>query len=226
MVELPIGELAAGADAIVRGQVVRTGTRVALVNGVIEPRTHTWIEVTSWLAGARARRTIELWEPGGRYGGGAHGNDGNENNPGGASHGERWEETSGTPRYRVGDEVVVFLREDPERPGRFRTHEMAQGKFRLLGAPGGLRALAPGKRARGVTAVRDLDDVSFASWTSRGMALEPAVPAVLLPLDDLLAQIRAGLAARARGPARAGTSRVSNTTAAKSSTISNGGVAR
>lgn len=152
MVEIPLEDMVATADALVRGVVVRTGTRVVVGADGLEPWTHTWIRVDEWMHGQAAQRVIQVREPGGRYEGAEV-------------------SVSGTPRYVPGEQVVVFLARDV-RPGLpYRTLQMAQGKFRVTFS----------KERRESIVVRDVDDVSFARWRDGQLSLEPAQNGVVLP---------------------------------------------
>jgi hypothetical protein len=180
MVEVPLGEMVATADLVVRGTVVRTGTRVAIVDGALVPRTHTWLRVSERLRGERgaaAGALVEVVEAGGRWGAAAAG-------------GEGFEETAGAPRYVAGEEVVVFLVAERGADGkavRYRTHQMAQGKYRVV------------RLAREEPqALRELDDVAFLSWNADAhpsMSLPAraelqAAPSSRRPLGAFLDEIR------------------------------------
>jgi len=91
---------------------------------------------------------------------------------------------SGTPRYRAGEEVFVFLRHDPETPGAYRTYGMAQGKFVLLrGVPGTTSVLR-----------RDLAGLGFATWSAGQMQVEEAAALGSIELPVFLGRVRAALA--------------------------------
>jgi hypothetical protein len=90
---------------------------------------------------------------------------------------------SGTPRYEVGEEVLVFLRRDPSDPAAYRTYAMAQGKFVI-------RRGAPGVPA---WAVRDLEGVAFAGFADGQTQVEHAEAGPTMHLDGLIAQIRGTL---------------------------------
>lgn len=136
MVELPLEALIRDADTIVHGTVVRSGVRMEIRDGSMEPQTITTVRVHEWIAGAGGE-TVELRELGGTWQGG----------------GLRFE---GTPTYQVGEEVVLFLARRPEAPHDLRTLGMVQGKFIVRhGVPGVPTVVA-----------RDLEGVAFASWAS------------------------------------------------------------
>ena len=82
----------------------------------------------------------------------------------------------GTPRYRVGEDLVVFLRRDPEAPEFFRTYGMAQGKFNVV----------PGTPGVPSTVHRELSDMTFARWQDGNMVLEAHPDERPLQLDNLL----------------------------------------
>jgi len=173
MVEVSLEDMARDADVIVRGTVTRTGVRMRFEEGRLEPYTSSELRISDWIAGAGGERLV-IRERGGEWQGGGH-----------------W--IDGTPQYRVGEEVVVFLRRDAAE-GSYRTYAMAQGKFIVLrGVPGTSGQVR-----------RDLEGMSFASWGDRGMQLsEGAAPT--MALDTFLARIRAvrqhfGDASPAGGP--------------------------
>ena len=142
MVELTLEDMARDAVAIVHGRVVRSGGHLAIRDGSAEPFTVTTLDVVEWVKGPGGDQ-IELREIGGELGG----------DQGGMA-------IDGVPNYDVGEEVVVFLENDPD--GDFyRTYGMVQGKFVVLhGVPG-----VPD------TVVRDAEAVSFARWTEGQMVL-------------------------------------------------------
>ncbi|NOY90913.1 MAG: hypothetical protein GXP55_06840 [Deltaproteobacteria bacterium] len=160
MVEVSLDDMARDADAIVRGTITRTGVRLEFEAGRLEPYSSSELRVSEWLAGGTGDRLV-IRERGGEWQGGGH-----------------W--IDGTPQYRVGEEVIVFLQRDADQPGRYRTYAMAQGKFVVLrGVPG------TGGQVR-----RDLEGMSFARWAGQGMQLE-AGQAPVMALDTFLARIRA-----------------------------------
>ncbi len=116
MRELSMEELVDGADAIARARVTRSGTVLSLdANGHYQPFTRTEMEVSEWLKGESD--ALVLRELGGLIGqNGEHGG----------------MAIDGTPTYSLGEEVVVFLRHDPEEVGAFRTFGMVQGKFGVV----------------------------------------------------------------------------------------------
>ena len=140
MVEIPIEQLIGDADVIVHGTVVRDGTRLAQIDGRFEPHSIAEVRVEDWLKGDSAD-VLEIDEIGGET----------------PSYG-RWIE--GTPRYRRGDEVIVFLRRLPS--GSFRTLGMAQGRFEV----GHAITSTPGGE---ITVRRDTSTVAFASWADGQM---------------------------------------------------------
>jgi hypothetical protein len=158
MVEIPFDRLARESDAIVHGRVLRTGSRlVADESGFFTPHTMTELEVIEPLAGDVGERVV-IDEIGGTYQGGG-----------------MWIE--GTPRYRRGEEVVVFLRALPG--GRFRTYGMAQGHFEVRpGVPG----VEP-------SVVRDTSAIGMASWVRGTMSIQPGAVASM-PLGAFLDYVR------------------------------------
>lgn len=163
MVELTLEDMARDAVAIVHGRVVRSSGHLQIRDGSAEPYTVTTLEAIEWIKGPGGEQVV-LRELGGELPG----------NRGGTY-------VSGVPRYDVGEEVVVFLEDDP-RGDVFRTYGMVQGKFVVLhGAPG-----VPD------TVVRDAEAVGFARWTEgrmvvqrgnrQAMALETFLDAVAVAL--------------------------------------------
>jgi len=158
MVEVPLDRLAAEADVIVHGRVLRTGGRlVGDADGVFTPHTLTEIEVFESFKGPQISRVL-VDELGGEVQG----------------HG-MW--IDGTPRYRRGEECVVFLRALPD--GHYRTYAMAQGHFEVRpGVPG----VAP-------VVVRDTSAIGMASWASGPMTIQPGTVASM-PLTAFLDYVR------------------------------------
>ena len=162
MTEVSLDDMVRGADAIVRGTVTRTGVRMQIEDDRLEPYSVSELAVGEWLAGPGDDRVV-VRERGGEWQGGGH-----------------W--IDGTPRYRVGEEVLLFLQRNPS--GRdFHTYAMAQGKFVVLrGVPG-----SPGQVRR------DLEGMSFAHWAGNGMELRGTDGEPVMALDTFLARIRAVL---------------------------------
>ncbi|MBX7190624.1 MAG: hypothetical protein K1X94_01115 [Sandaracinaceae bacterium] len=157
MVEVPFDRLARESDAIVHGRVLRTGSRLVLDAGSARPHTLTEIEVFEPIKGAVGDRLV-VDEIGGTVQ-------------------DRGMWIEGTPRFRRGEECVLFLRALPD--GHFRTYAMAQGHFEVRpGVPG----VAP-------TVVRDTSAVGFASWAQGTMQIQPGTIASM-PLDAFLDYVR------------------------------------
>jgi len=160
MTEVSLDDMTRGADAIVRGTITRTGVRMQMEDGGLEPYTVSELRVSQWLSGGNAEHVV-IRERGGEWHGGGH-----------------W--IDGTPRYRAGEEVIVFLRRDPEDARSYRTYAMAQGKFvvlrGVLGSAGQVR--------------RDLEGMSFAHWDEDGMQLRETDSEPVMALDTFLARIR------------------------------------
>jgi len=140
MVEVPFEDMARDADAIVSGQVLSTEVRIVLdpVRGAV-PHTFTRLAVRDWIAGSGGA-TVVIEELGGEI------------------QGEGLI-IAGTPIYRVGEEVIVFLE---RADGRLRTYAMAQGRFEIRRGVGG----APDHLQR------DLSDIAFVRWQGGAMQLE------------------------------------------------------
>ena len=134
MVEVPLEDLIQQADVIVHGTVVSTAVRLEMREGALEPQTITTIRVREWIAGGGGEE-VELRELGGVWQGG----------------GVRFD---GTPEYRAGEEVVVFLERRRDEARDLRTLAMVQGKFEVRhGAPGVPSCV-----------LRDLSGIAFARW--------------------------------------------------------------
>ena len=152
MVEISLDTMIQDADVIVRGTVVESGVRMNANGDSFVPETLTTVRVTEWLAG-EGGETVQLRELGGTWQGG----------------GLRYE---GTPQYRVGEEVILFLERRPEAPHDLRTMGMVQGKF-------GVRHGVPGVPS---SVHRDLDGIAFARWADgqQRVSAPEAEPAVEL----------------------------------------------
>lgn len=146
MVEVPLEDMARDAIAIVRGRVIHSGTHMVVRDGGIDPHTITSLQVTDWIKGDAGTATVQIRELGGLIGPGGQG-------------GGMW--IDGTPRYRLGEEVIVFLRADPDDATYFRTYAMVQGKFVVLRGVGD----APDVVAR------DTSTVAFARWANGRMSV-------------------------------------------------------
>lgn len=157
MVEVPIEDMARDADAIVLGRVEHTEVRIVVdpVRGT-EPRTLTRIRVNDWIAGSGGS-TVTVEELGGEVQG-------------------QGLVISGTPQYRVGEEVVVFLE---RADGRLRTYAMAQGRFEIRRGIGGV----PDQL------IRDLSGVSFATWRNGSMGVDHGHDAPV-SLDSFVVYVR------------------------------------
>lgn len=161
MVEIPMEDLVRDADAIVLGTVERVGVRLQMdaAQRGMDPHTITTIRVESWLKGSGDDR-VTIDELGGVMG-------------------ELGLRIDGTPRYRTGERVVVFLH---RVEGRYRTLQMAQGAFEVLpGVPG-----APS------IVQRDLEAIGLARWTDGQMTIEHGGRSAMR-LDDFLSYLRATL---------------------------------
>lgn len=140
MVEIPMEELVSTSDLIVHATVLRTGTQLEPFEGHLETHTITELRPVDFLRGS-GDDVVRIDEIGGT-------------NPDGSGS---WIE--GTPRYRDGEEVIVFLRRLPN--GAFRTVGMEQGRFEVIhevDASGGRTVVE-----------RDTSHVGFASWVDGHM---------------------------------------------------------
>lgn len=165
VVALSLEELAVEADVIVHARVARTGSYLATYRGRLEPHTTSELAVHEWLKGVGGERVV-VDELGGDV-------------PGG----RRW--IAGTPRYAVGDEVVVFLRRLPE--GRYRTLGLSQGRFEVRHAVG---ADLVGR----TIVTRDTSELSFARWSDGEMIVGQAAPTSEVDYARFIGFVRSVLA--------------------------------
>lgn len=158
MVEVSIERLFAEADLVIHGRVMRSGARLVLHDdGTSMPHTLTEVEVLEVFRGPAAERVV-IDELGGEVQGLGS-----------------W--IAGTPRYRRGEECIVFLRAIGS--GRYRTYGMAQGHFEVRpGVPG----VAP-------SVVRDVSEIGVARWSGDQMRVEHG-PVSHMPLADFLRYLR------------------------------------
>lgn len=162
MVSIPLEDMVRDASAVVHARVIRSGSRIALEDHG-RPHTVTRLEVIEWLSGTGGSQ-ITIDEIGG-------------------SHPAGELVITGTPVYRTGDEVVVFLRSTDVG---YRTMGMIQGQFVVRhGVPG-----TPD------TVVRDTRDIGLATWEGGPMSVTEggresmALDAFLTWIRDAAAQLR------------------------------------
>jgi hypothetical protein len=168
LAEVPLDDMIFDSDGIVIGDVVHVGVQMAVrEDGRLEPWTVTTLRVDRWLKNGSGDR-VTIWERGGAWQGGGM-------------------RIDGTPEYRVGERVLVFLWNDPL--GRTRTYGMVQGRFVV-------RAGVPGVAT---TVERDVSAVGFAQWSSAGMTVTH-LPATTMPLDAMVARISRVLALVGEAP--------------------------
>lgn len=173
LAEVPLDDMIYDSDGIVVGDVLHVGVQMAVrEDGRLEPWTVTTLRVDRWLkngsgSGVGADR-VTIWERGGVWQGGGM-------------------RIDGTPEYRAGERVLVFLWNDPL--GRTRTYGMVQGRFVV-------RAGVPGVAT---TVERDVSAVGFAQWSSAGMTVTH-LPATTMPLDAMVARIHRVLALMGEAP--------------------------
>jgi hypothetical protein len=159
MVPIPLEDMVRDASAIVHARVIRSGSRLALEDGG-RPHTLTQLEVIEWLSGTGGAQ-ITIDEIGG-------------------SHPAGDLVITGTPVYRAGDEVVVFLRSTTSVEGAaYRTMGMIQGQFVV-------RHGVPGVND---TVVRDTSDIGLATWDGGPMSVVEGGREVM-QLEAFLAWIR------------------------------------
>ncbi|MFK7990959.1 MAG: hypothetical protein AB8I08_33370 [Sandaracinaceae bacterium] len=161
MVEIPLDTMIRDADVIVHGRVVESGVRMNANGDSFVPETLTTVQVTEWLDGEDRGETVTLRELGGIWqGGGLH--------------------YEGTPRYRVGEEVILFLERRPEAPNDLRTMGMVQGKFFVRhGVPGVPSSVR-----------RDLEGIAFASWADGQQHVNAPGDDPAIELDVFLDHVR------------------------------------
>ena len=111
-------DLVQASVGAVRGQVTAIASATDPSTGAID--TYVTLAVDEVLFGPLSGGALTLREPGGQVG-------------------LREEWTFGSPTYRVGERVLVFLTPNPD--GSLRTTAMAMGKFTLRDAFGGARAV-------------------------------------------------------------------------------------
>ncbi len=165
MVEVPIDDMAFVADAIVVGRVDRVNVRLELSGPEPMPWTVSTIRVERFIHGSGGDE-VKIEELGGDF-------QGTE------------VRVAGTPEYRAGERVLVFLRRD--EAGRYRTYGMAQGKFTL-------RAAVDGP----TLATRDLGDIAFARWGGGAMQVQDldGPGPQTMAFDALVARIESVLSVR------------------------------
>lgn len=146
MVEISLEDMIRDSVGIVHGRVIHSGTQMVIGDGTMDPHTVTTLQVGNWLKGESSTNTIMIRELGGTYGRNGRG-------------GGMW--IDGTPQYRVGEEVIVFLDYDPQDPDYFRTLQLAQGKFVVIHGVGGTPAAV----------ARDMAAIAFAEWTDGRMTI-------------------------------------------------------
>ena len=90
---------------------------------------------------------------------------------------------AGTPTYRAGERVLVFLERNPQ--GLYRTYGLSQGRFlvRLAASPA-----TP-------SVVRDFGGATLARWVHGQMRIDEPVPHAVR-LDEILTRVEQVLAVR------------------------------
>ncbi len=158
--ELTLEDMAAGADAIVLARVVRVLERVVLTDRGAVPQRIARLRVTRWLKG-RGAALVEVRETGGRFG---HG--------GGMA-------IAGVPRYRAGQEVLLFLERRAGHASAYRTYAMAQGTFVVRRGVPGVQDVVR----------RDLRDLGLAAWSQGRFRVRRREGVEEASLHDVLARI-------------------------------------
>jgi len=174
MREVPLESLVRDSDLIVRGTVERVGVRLEVSGPTAEPHTVVLLRVREWLKGA-GDDVVRIEELGGTT-------------PQGIG---TW--IDGTPRYRAGEDVVVFLRRTDD--GSLRTYAMCQGHFEVRHGVG---------EATDVV-VRDLSAIGLASWERGPMTVSEGGRRAM-PLEAFLDYVRDTAAQVATLPGGSGAS--------------------
>ncbi|NOY91531.1 MAG: hypothetical protein GXP55_10045 [Deltaproteobacteria bacterium] len=164
MERVSLAELTHQASAIVIGRVESSGVRLAVRGQGLEPQTVSRLSVSQWLLGGPAP-SVSIREIGG-------------------VSDQIAMRIEGTPSYRPGEEVLVFLCRDAEHVNDFRTCGMAQGKFTIVRGLPGVPSVA----------WRDLSELGFARWDERGMSVDAASPSAPVQLEAVLDVVRQTLA--------------------------------
>jgi hypothetical protein len=101
---------------------------------------------------------------------------------------------SGTPKFAIGEEAVLFLRRDPKIEGAYQVIGMNQGKFRIEREPG----------TNKVTAVANPEGIAFAKPGVDGvLRVDPATPRIeRIPLEDFRRRIRGSVGLKEAAPGR------------------------
>ncbi len=159
--ELTLEDMAADADVVVLARVERVVERLAATPRGMEPQRIATLRVTRWLKGRGGERLV-VRETGGALGRGG---------------GMR---IVGTPTYRTGQEVLVFLVRHPEHRGSWRTYAMAQGFFVVMRGVGGVPD----------TVRRSLRDLGLARWSQGRFEVVRREGVETARLDEVVARIR------------------------------------
>jgi len=168
MERVSIRDLSREASAIVIGGVSSSGVRLAMRAQGLEPQTVSTVRTSQWLRG-EPTAMVSIRELGGVT-------------DDVAMHIE------GTPSYRPGEEVLVFLCRDAEHRNDYRTCGMAQGKFTIVRGVPGMPSVA----------WRDLSELGFAHWGERGMSVDEAHASAPVQLEAVLDVVRQALAGAER----------------------------
>lgn len=172
LLKLSVDRMSAEAHMIVRGHVAWDySTRQGSFTPVY---TFTGIEITQCVAG-ECPETITLKHRGGTVG-------------------DFTQIIPGMPRFAPGQEVLLFLRADPEgEPDMYAVFGMVQGFFLLLQDP----------ETNETVAVQQLVDVTVASQGPDGTIVpEKSLDPVVMEIDTLVAWIRDARAAAEKGGAK------------------------
>ncbi len=98
---------------------------------------------------------------------------------------------AGVARFEVGEEVLLFLRDDPMQANHFQVIGMSQGKYRI------------DRSGPSVLAVPSVEGLAFATRDATGkmkVGEGGAVNLTAVPLVDLIAQVKASLRTAAATP--------------------------
>jgi len=162
LLKLSVEEMSRQAELIVTGKVTQVASQWSSDQTTIY--TFTTVQVMKCVAGACGEKVL-LKHRGGTVG-------------------DRTLSIPGTPELSQGQEVLLFLRKDPEGE---------KGYFAVVGMCQGLFAIEKGKGGQQATAVQKLGDVALAEPGEAGsIKITPGKEPIKMPLKSLLITIKNG----------------------------------
>jgi hypothetical protein len=167
VVDVPLERMVEASDAIVIGSVESTGSRLEARGGRLQPVTRTRVRVLRWLKGGEGEPRLTVRSPGGAH-------------PGGERR------VVGAPRFRPGEQVLLFLKAEDDAYVPFG---LALGVYRIDRG----RGAAPARVAR------HADGLRVAERRDGRMVLSDADEAPVA-LSALVARVQALLAAGEGAP--------------------------